>query len=246
MTCLWCNSRIRATRSDAKFCTKRCRQAAHRATVRRASIERTDRPLRLAYADPPYMGLSRKYYGDEPTFAGEVDHDELVSRLATYDGWALSCSSASVPAIAARLVASGSAARLAIWLKRPRPHTTARIVTAWEGVFYLPARSTRDPSAEVLCDVFDGAPVARRRETLPGAVIGMKPPALLVWIFQLLGATPGDELEDLYPGSGIVGRTFAAWSGDPSRPPASATLWSAAAAADTSPDAGEARPVTTS
>ncbi|HET7031118.1 MAG TPA: hypothetical protein VFI34_11450, partial [Candidatus Limnocylindrales bacterium] len=65
----------------------------------------------------------------------------------------------------------------------------------------------------------------RRRPTLPGAVIGMKPPAFCTWMFALLGARPGDELDDLYPGSGIVGRTWRDWSGDPSRTPAHATLW---------------------
>ncbi len=47
-------------------------------------------PLRLAYADPPYPGLSRQYYSTHPDFAGEVDHVELTSRLAsTYDGWTI-------------------------------------------------------------------------------------------------------------------------------------------------------------
>ena len=104
-SCSWCSSWITAARRDAIYCSKRCRQAAHRAKVPRVDREATDRPLRLAYADPPYIGLSRKYYGDQSSFAGEVDHRELVSRLASYDGWALSCSSASVPAIAALLVA---------------------------------------------------------------------------------------------------------------------------------------------
>jgi hypothetical protein len=50
--------------------------------------------MRFAYADPPYPGTARKYYGDQPTFAGEVDHRQLVASLvdAGYDGWALSTS----------------------------------------------------------------------------------------------------------------------------------------------------------
>jgi hypothetical protein len=53
--------------------------------------------MRIADADPPYPGLSRKYYRDEPTYAGEVDHAALVARLvAGYDGWALSTSAAAL------------------------------------------------------------------------------------------------------------------------------------------------------
>lgn len=29
------------------------------------------------------------------------------------------------------------------------------------------------------------------------------------WVFDLVGATPEDTMDDLYPGSGIVGKTWA-------------------------------------
>jgi hypothetical protein len=35
------------------------------------------RPLRLAYADPPYPGKARLYQ-DHPDYGGEVDHAELT------------------------------------------------------------------------------------------------------------------------------------------------------------------------
>src|SRR5581483_6896549 len=52
-----------------------------------------DNTMRFAYADPPYVGQSRKHYGRE-----EVDHEALINRLvAEYpDGWALSASSPSL------------------------------------------------------------------------------------------------------------------------------------------------------
>jgi hypothetical protein len=211
-TCRWCLNLVPETaRADALFCGKRCRQASHRAGVRRAELEATDRPLRLAYADPPYLGLARRYYGREASFAGEVDHSELVSRLATYDGWALSCSSRSVPAIGALLVAADVEARLAVWTRRPAPHAHARLITAWEGVFYSPARRVLPGRVRQVVDVLTGVE-GRPRPTLPGSVIGMKPPAFCVWLFGLLGAMPGDRLDDLFPGSGIVGRTWASWA----------------------------------
>jgi hypothetical protein len=52
--------------------------------------------------------------------------------------------------------------------------------------------------------------------TLPGRVTGAKPAAVCRWIFGLLGAEPGDTLDDLFPGSGAVTRAWAAFT-DPSR-----------------------------
>ena len=57
-------------------------------------------------------------------------------------------------------------------------------------------------------------------DTLPGRVVGAKPAAVCRWIFQLLGAGPGDTLDDLFPGSGAVGRAWAAYTGQPSSTPA--------------------------
>jgi len=48
--------------------------------------------------------------------------------------------------------------------------------------------------------------------TLPGRVTGTKPAAFCAWIFALLGAAPGDTLDDLFPGSGAITRAWAAWT----------------------------------
>jgi len=60
---------------------------AWRFLVCRCEIQQTQRAMRLAYADPPYPGLAH-YYPEKR----EADHPQLVSRLAAYDGWALSTS----------------------------------------------------------------------------------------------------------------------------------------------------------
>ena len=52
--------------------------------------------LRFAFADPPYPGQSRRLYGNHPDYAGEVDHQALIERLMTYDGWILCSSGAAV------------------------------------------------------------------------------------------------------------------------------------------------------
>lgn len=199
--CGWCRGPLLVSRVDARYCSKRCRQAAHRAKIRRVELEATDRPLRLAYADPPYPGKA-SLYRDHPDFAGEVDHAPLLARLAGYDGWALSTSAEALPAVLALCVAQDLAVRVAAWCRRARPHATARIVNAWEPVVYAGGRRLPG-SAPQAVDALEGVS-PRRRATVPGAVIGMKPPAFCAWVFALLGALPGDQLDDLFPGSGIV------------------------------------------
>jgi len=93
--CAWCQEKP-ITDPRARFCSQKCRQAAFRVRRRRATEAAQGRPMVMAYADPPYPGLSSKYYRDEPTYAGEVNHAELIASLrssTTYDGWALSTSS---------------------------------------------------------------------------------------------------------------------------------------------------------
>jgi hypothetical protein len=214
-TCGWCRGRILATRRDARYCSKRCRQAAHRAKIGRSELRATGRPLRLAYADPPYPGTARRYYGHHPDYAGEVDHVALLSRLATYDGWALSTSARALPAVLSMAVGLGLEVRVAVWHRYPRPHPRARIVNAWDPVVYVPAGPRARPAGtRAVVDSIIGAGVAHSmRRTLPGAVVGMKSPRFCEWLFRLLGGAPGDTLDDLFPGSGIVARSWALYVG---------------------------------
>jgi hypothetical protein len=71
--------------------------------------------VRVAYADPPYPGQSKRHYGNHPDYAGEVDHAELVSRLVTEypDGWALSTSSTALREV---LALCPEGARVAAWV----------------------------------------------------------------------------------------------------------------------------------
>lgn len=245
--CAWCDGPIPAgARRDAITCSKPCRQARHRAhgylsrhpRARRdgsaaasRDASRVDQPLqarRLAYADPPYPGKAF-YYRGHPDYAGEVDHGALLSRLATYDGWALSTSAEALPAVLALAVAQGLGVRVGAWVRGARPHATARhALNAWEPVVYVPvACRPGQPSraAAVLGDASCSAGPARRVDvlthgvsplrTLPGRVIGGKPPAFCSWLFDLLGADPSDTLDDLFPGSGTVGRMWAAFTASP-------------------------------
>ena len=99
--CTWCENPVPPkTRRDAMCCSVRCRQARHRflRAVGHAEAVAPGRPLLLAYADPPYPG-KLPLYRDHPDYGGEVDHAELIGRLAVYDGWALSTSAEGLPAV---------------------------------------------------------------------------------------------------------------------------------------------------
>jgi hypothetical protein len=221
--CAWCSGPIPArARRDAVCCSTRCRQARHRFTrtvgVPWRSVD-PGRQLRLAYADPPYPGKAWLYRG-HPDYAGEVDHAALIRTLSTYDGWALSTSAAALPAV---LALCPRGVRVAAWHRGERPTVSRWPLNAWEPVIYHGGRPA-DPSRG------DGALQARRVDslvhgvapmtTLPGRVVGTKPAAFCGWLFDLLGALPGDSFDDLFPGSGAVGRAWEAYaSAEPSHIP---------------------------
>jgi hypothetical protein len=232
--CAWCLGPIPdALRSDAVCCSKRCRQARHRfgRDVGMSPVA-GGHPRRIAYADPPYPGKSKRYYGDHPDYAGEVDHAALVASLAAdYDAWALSTSAAALQPV---LEVCPPGVRVAAWFRGARANKAARLpINGWEPVIYggqlirrvSPAqhdaigavasasRATRradphdassQPGGRVDSLVFrPGA-----RTTDPARVTGAKPATFCRWLFELLDAQPGDEFVDVFPGSNGVARAW--------------------------------------
>ena len=233
--CDWCRTPLLPPlRADAIYCSKRCRQAAHR--FRQAVTITGERrlfpaghPCRLAYADPPYPGKARRYYSTHPDYAGEVDHKALLDRLSGFDGWALSTNTESLQTL---LALAPARVRVAAWFRGARPGRGRTYpAQAWEPVLYVPARSqealdnrrvdqvptdpgiTRLPPMRYATTPPGYVPdalihPARPRTTDPARVIGAKPAFFARWIFDLLGALPGDSLDDLYPGSGGIARAW--------------------------------------
>jgi len=72
LACAWCDKPLDGSRADSAFCGRKCRQTAFRLRRLRRAPSGGDGPIRVAYADPPYPGKARRYYGREPTYAGEV------------------------------------------------------------------------------------------------------------------------------------------------------------------------------
>jgi hypothetical protein len=167
----------------------------------------------MAYADPPYPGQAKKHYADHEDYAGEVDHDDLVARLEREyrDGWALSTSSPAlfdvlrICEFCGLSVARGDI-RVMPWVK---PFAVfkrnVRVAYAWEPVIVKPAERldgaipTRD---------FVSAPITMQR-----GLSGAKPDVFCHWLFAAMGLRPGvgDELHDLFPGSGAVARAWESW-----------------------------------
>lgn len=156
--------------------------------------------MRFAYADPPYMGQAKKHYSREASYGGEVDHAALIEQLCEYEGWALSLSSPSLREI---LPLTPPETRVMAWVKPFaifKPNVNPAY--AWEPVLVCGGRK-RDRTAPTVRDWVSA------NITLRKGLVGVKPPDFCRWLFDVWGAERGDELADLFPGSGAVS---AAWA----------------------------------
>jgi len=159
--------------------------------------------MRFAYADPPYIGRAY-YYRNHPDYAGEVDHAELVSRLVREypDGWALSLSSPSLRVV---LPMCPDDVRVMAWVK---PFCSFKPginpAYAWEPIIVRGGRK-RGRDVPTVRDWVSA------NITLQKGLTGAKPPSVCRWLFDVLGATKEDTLDDLFPGTGIVTAEWNAW-----------------------------------
>jgi hypothetical protein len=162
---------------------------------------------RLAYADPPYPSQAKRWYGDQPDFAGEIDHRDLISRLCLgdYDGWALSTSAAALRDV---LALCPPDVRVAIWHipDAEPPGNRGRLWWSWEPVIICGGRIKYGdgPVVRDLLTCFKVNSQAKAKQ-----IAGQKPPTFCRWVLDLLGYRPGDTVDDLYPGSGAMGRVLA-------------------------------------
>jgi hypothetical protein len=168
--------------------------------------------MRIAYADPPYIGQAKKHYGEHPDYIGEVDHEALITRLVKEfpDGWALSCSS---PSLRYLLPLCPEMVRIGAWVK---PFCAfkrgVRPAYAWEPVIWIGGRNPptfRHPPPAKGDEQTTPKDFVSAGITLRRGLVGVKPYAFCVWLFDLLGMRDGDDLVDLFPGSGAVS---AAWA----------------------------------
>ena len=160
--------------------------------------------MKLVYADPPYLGQCASYDhfhndGGEMPWDGKCwdevsTHTSLIAwLLSNPDGYAYSCN--PYPVI---LLGHG---RIAAWTKTWHQIRPTTVQYAWEAVVFQPARKANDRTPMVR----DWLSCAVTRQT---GQRGAKPDAFNDWILDLLVYEPGDELLDLFPGSGGMARAL--------------------------------------
>lgn len=158
--------------------------------------------MRFAYADPPYPGCAHMY--PENT---EVPLGDLIGRLERDypDGWAVSTHVRGVLEVAPLVLDLN--AKIASWGRTQAPlHPPLHFVSAWEPVIFRTSRRY-DGGRPALDSLFAhttnrGFMAKRHGQGLTGA----KPRAFCEWILDLLGFRPGDQLDDIFPGTGIMGK----------------------------------------
>lgn len=158
--------------------------------------------MRIAYADPPYIGQARKHYRNDPSGVApaEVDHAALVAQLeGDYDGWALSCSSQSLRRI---LPLCPESVRVAAWVKPFCSWKSCNPSYSWEPIILRQPRKANYPSVRDYVSV---------NMTTQTGTHGAKPAQFCYWLFDALNMVASDELVDLYPGSGAVMRAWLTW-----------------------------------
>jgi hypothetical protein len=176
----------------------------------RDATDKPDNNMKIAYADPPYLGCG-KLYAAQHLDALDWDrpsvHERLIAGLCGGfpDGWALSLSS---PSLATILPMCPPDCRVSAWVK-PFAAFKANVgvAYAWEPVIWRGGRrrsreqdTVRDWVAESI--------------TLKRGLTGAKPRAFCRWLFEILGLQRGDEFVDLFPGTGAVTAAWQEWSGD--------------------------------
>lgn len=172
--------------------------------------------MKIGYADPPYIGCAH-LYKNQDDYGGEVDHETLINKLETeYDGWVLHA--AATPkslAILGPLIAKTDARWMA-WTKGFAAFKkNVSVAYAWEPVIVKPARKPVVSKRLVMRDWVQCSITMKRGLT------GTKPEAVCHWAFEMVGARPEDTLDDIFPGSGAVGKAWATWQGKFTLPTAS-------------------------
>jgi len=178
--------------------------------------------MRFAYADPPYLDCCKLYdhfHGEDGLCWDDLTtHKLLIERLTDEfpDGWAMSLSSTSLQRI---LPLCPTDVRVSPWCKSFSAFKKGvRPAYAWEPVIWRGGRNPANghPHAppekggkqntpkDFLWEDAEGGLLAPI--TLKKGLTGAKPESFCGWVLDLLNAQPGDTVDDLFPGTGVMGR----------------------------------------
>lgn len=195
--------------------------------IARDAITESREVARLAIADPPYppfvgsggtKNRASRWYGtgqrstkDQPADVHDEAHEWddparhrrlLLDLLDEFDGFAIATSPDGIAAYGEL----PAAMRIMAWVKPNAAPGSHRIRSLWEPVLLYPPAGRRSNRGGVgmVPDVLTCALPARR------TFIGAKPPEWTRWVLDALSYEEGDEVVDLFPGSGSVAAVLAA------------------------------------
>lgn len=161
--------------------------------------------MKMAYADPPYLGCALKFYGD-PTYDKIEAHAALIQQLEREypDGWAYSLSSSSlIPMTEAGVFKGVEGLRIGSWVKPFHAYKKGvRPAYAWEPVIYKGGRNKNPPVPLKGGKAITPKDFVSANITLKKGLTGAKPEAFWFWLFDILGLQPNDEFVDIFPGTG--------------------------------------------
>ena len=182
--------------------------------------------MKLAIADPPYLGRAALWYGGNehradhhtpgrsrgrakqaPEYHPDAHlwdeperHWQLMADLdRDYDGWALAASAKTLPVLAQGIP---DGARIAIWHVTNAIPDGNRVSTRWEPVILRQPDARRAYGTGYAIGDVLSAPHPM------SSFVGAKPDTWTRWVLDMLGYQPGDQVDDLFPGSGAVQRAM--------------------------------------
>lgn len=167
--------------------------------------------MRFAYADPPYYrccGLYEHYHPDGRCWDDLDTHRRLIARLVRDypDGWALSATSTSLQDL---LPFVPPEHRIAAWVKPFAAFKrNVRVAYTWEPVIFCGGRISSKDGATPNRDHID-EPAMSEPITMRKGLTGAKPERFCHWVMDLLGWKEGDQIDDLYVGTGVFDRVIA-------------------------------------
>lgn len=170
--------------------------------------------MRFAYADPPYLGMGKKYADLHPEaliWDDPQSHVDLVHRLIDEfpDGWAVSL---SAPSLALYLSACPDDVRVGVWAKTfHQIRVNVAIQYAWEPIIWRGGRKDT-PVKPMIRDWHSGV-IAK--QSMKRGLFGGKPIHFNSYILDLLQYKLGDELVDLFPGSGGMAEAIKIYERNP-------------------------------
>lgn len=165
--------------------------------------------VKFCICDPPYLGLAVKFYGDQHPEAAVYDsvegHRGLIARLVTDfpDGWAMF---GHAPSLRTILPLCPEDVRVMPWVKpfcSYKPNV--RVAYAWEWIIVHGGRPFEGREEDTVRDWISA------NMTMEKGFPGAKPPKVIHWLLKVLNAERGDEIIDMFPGSGIVTETVMEW-----------------------------------